>query len=397
MPLPIDTTRMARYRHQRVLNELQRLDCVGCVLFDPVNIRYATGTRNMHLFTMRNPARYALISPDGYTTVFEFAGAEHLPVGNPLVSEVRPAVTASYVASGGDLVGTAERWASEIADLVGGPGNGRRLAVESLPALCASALTRLGFELIDAQEALERARCIKSEDEINALRASVTVTEGGVAALAGRIAPGETEVAVWSELHRAVIAGNGDYVETRLLNSGPRTFPWYQEASDRVIGRNELVALDTDVVGVHGYYCDFSRTFFSGPGRPSVRQRNLYRLAWEQIQENIALLRPGLSFFEFADQARQTASPYYDYRYYLLAHGVGMTGEYPYLEHRGDRSTGSYDGVIQPGMTLSVESYVGDPHSGQGIKLEDQVLVTEQGIELMTRFPFDDALLSREV
>ena len=397
MPLPIDMTRMARYRHQRVLKELDYLDCVGCVLFDPVNIRYATGTRNMSLFTMRNPARYAVIRPGGHTTVFEFAGAEHLPAGNPLVSEVRPAVTVSYVASGGDLAATARHWAHEIADIVGGPGSGRRLAVESLPALSAGALTGLGFELIDAQEALERARCIKNEDEINTLRASAAVTEAGVAALAERIAPGETEVAVWSELHRAVIAGNGDYVETRLLNSGPHTFPWYREASDRVIGRNELVALDTDVVGVHGYYCDFSRTFFSGPGRPGARQRDLYRLAWEQVQANIAVLRPGLGFHEFADQARQAPAPYYDYRYYLLAHGVGMTGEYPYLEHRGDRGVGSYDGVIEPGMTLSVESYVGDPHSGQGVKLEDQVLITEHGVELMTRFPFDDALLAREV
>lgn len=394
----VSNKQLTQERHAKVVRELQRLDCVGCVLFDPINIRYATGTRNMTAFTMRNPARYAFIAPDGRTVLFEFAGAEHLALHNELLSEVRPAKTVSFVASGGDLVRTARCWAREIADLVNRDGIARpRLAVESLPALCAVELIALGFELVDAQPAIERARCIKTPAEINCLRASVEVTEHGVGALRDALEPGLTEVEVWAEFHRAVIAGNCDYVETRLFNSGPRTFPWYQEADERLIARDELVGLDTDVVGVCGYYCDFSRTFFSGPGRPTARQREIYRLAYEQVSENVALLRPGMSFFEFSESARIAPDPYYGYRYYLLAHGVGMTGEYPYIEHRGDRTPSSYDGVIRPGMTLSVESYIGDPRTGQGVKLEDQVLITEQGVEIMTRFPFDDALLSREV
>ena len=88
----------------------------------------------------------------------------------------------------------------------------------------------------------------------------------------------------------------------------------------------------------------------------------------------------------------------YAHRYYLLAHGTGLTGEYPYLVNDADYDSGAnYDGVIEPGMTLCIESFIGDDSGGEGVKLEQQVLVTETGIELMSTFPFEEALLGREL
>lgn len=104
-------------------------------------------------------------------------------------------------------------------------------------------------------------------------------------------------------LHQSVIAQNGDYVETRLLNAGERTNPWFQETTDNVIGVNELIALDTDVVGCHGYYSDFSRTFHSGAGKPTATQGELYKIAFEQVHHNMGILRPGMTFRDCADAA----------------------------------------------------------------------------------------------
>jgi Xaa-Pro dipeptidase len=128
-----------------------------------------------------------------------------------------------------------------------------------------------------------------------------------------------------------VIALGGDYVETRLLSSGERTNPWFQESGDRRMGANELVALDTDVVGCHGYYSDFSRTFHTGPDAPSRRQRELYKVAHEQVHHNLALLRAGLSFREYSERAWDIPERFVANRYYLSAHGCGMTGGYPFL------------------------------------------------------------------
>jgi Xaa-Pro aminopeptidase len=218
-------------------------------------------------------------------------------------------------------------------------------------------------------------------------------TEEGVTALRAAIEPGLTEAELWSVLHRSVISQNGDYIETRLLNAGPRTNPWFQETSENVIGPDELIALDTDVVGCHGYYSDFSRTFHSGPSAPTPEQRTLYRVAYEQLHHNMAILRPHMGFRDYAREAWDIPDRYYANRYYLSAHGVGMTGEYPYLYHQGDFPDAGYDGEILPGMTICVESYIGLDGGAEGVKLEEQVLVTESGTEVLSQFPFEERLL----
>ena len=65
--------------------------------------------------------------------------------------------------------------------------------------------------------------------------------------------PGITENALWAELHRGNIAGGGEWIECRLLASGPRTNPWFRESSMRVIERGDIVAFDTDLIGPYGY------------------------------------------------------------------------------------------------------------------------------------------------
>ncbi|KAA8909816.1 hypothetical protein TRICI_004349 [Trichomonascus ciferrii] len=71
-----------------------------------------------------------------------------------------------------------------------------------------------------------------------------------------------------------------------------------------------------------------------------------------------------------------------------------MTGEYPYLYHHGDFPDAGYDGIIEPGMVICVESYIGEQGGSQGIKLEQQVLITETGIEVSSNFPFEESLLN---
>lgn len=238
------------------------------------------------------------------------------------------------------------------------------------------------------------ARAIKSREEVKCIRSSLRATETAVGCLRAAIKPGQTENELWSILHQSVIAQNGDYCETRLLNSGARTNPWFQETGSKVIGENELIVLDTDVVGCHGYYSDFSRTFHAGPDKPTALQRELYRTAYDQVYHNMDVLKPGVSFREYAQGAWEIPQRFFDNRYYLFAHGVGMTGEHPYLYHRADYDQAGYDGIIEPGMTLCVESYIGEKDGSEGVKLEQQILITESGNQLMSKFPFEVDLLT---
>lgn len=400
MPSSITTTDLTGLygaRLERLRAEMAARDCGACVLLDPVNIRYATGARNMQVFMLRNPARYLFVPVHGPVILFEFEGCHHLAQGLPTIDEVRPAITVSYVASGSRLADNARRWGSDMAELARRYGGGGRIGIERTNHAAAAVLAAQGLEIVDAQEPVERARAVKVAEEIACIRASIAAAEDGVAHLREAMRPGLTENELWSTLHARIISQDCDYIETRLLSSGPRTNPWFQETGPRVIETGDLVALDTDVVGVHGYYADFSRTFRCGGGWPTPEQRRLYRLAYEQVHHNIDLLRPGMRFRELAQKAWRIPDEFAANRYFVLAHGVGMTGEYPYILHRQDFDASGYDGTIEPGMTLCVESYIGAEGGAEGVKLEDQVLVTETGVERLSSFPYDDDLLGREL
>jgi Xaa-Pro dipeptidase len=393
LPTDADLEAMRRYRLARVRAEMARLEIGACILSDPVNIRYSTDLRNMQVFTARNaPSRYLLLT-ESQVILFEFPGCAHLAHGCHALTDVRPALTASFVAAGSRIALQESRWASEMAstirELVGPAAS---VGLERLNAGAALALAREDFRIVDAQQPLELARSIKCTEEIACIRASLRMTEDAVDHMVAALRPGISENELWSYLHQRVIARGGDYCETRLLSSGQRTNPWFQETGPRTIAPNELVALDTDVVGCYGYYSDFSRTFHSGPGRPSPRQRALYRTALEQIDHNIGVLRPDLSFREYAERGWTIPEQYIANRYYISAHGCGMTGEYPYLYHRMDYPAAGYDGVLRTGMVICVESYIGESPGSDGVKLEQQCLITASGVEVLSRFPFERKL-----
>ena len=397
-PAP-DETALRLGRLTRLRAEMARLGFAALVLTDPHNVRYATGARNMMPFVLRNPARYVFVPLEGPVVLFEFAGCEHLERDNPAIDDIRVSTTVSYVARGPLLDETARAWAREIAALMRQhcPGE-TQIGLERIDARAVGCLAEKGFTILDAQVPAEMARSIKTPEEIACSKRSMVCVMAAEQALQDAVRPGITENELWAEFHRYVIANDGDYVETRLLSSGERTNPWFQETGARVIRAGELIAHDTDVIGPHGYYADFSRTFLCGDNRPSPEQRALYRLAHEQIQHNMALIKPGRTFREITEAAWTIPEPYYARRYYLMLHGIGATGEYPYIVYEADYDSGrDYDGVVEPNMTLCVESFIGHENGGEGVKLEQQVLVTETGVELMSTFPFDDRLLGREI
>ena len=357
MPPAPDETALRLGRLARLRAEMARLDYAALVLTDPHNVRYATGARNMMPFVLRNPARYVFVPLEGPVVLFEFAGCEHLERDNPAIDEIRVSTTVSYVARGPLLDETARVWAGEIAALMRQhcPGE-TRIGLERIDARAVGYLAEQGFTIPDAQAPAERARSIKTPEEIVCSKRSMACVMAAERALEKAIRPGITENALWAEFHRHVIANDGDYVETRLLSSGERTNPWFQETGPRVIRDGDLVAHDTDVIGPHGYYADFSRTFLCGEDRPTPEQRTLYRLALDQIQHNMALIKPGRTFREITEAAWTMPALYYARRYYLMIHGIGMTGEYPYIVYDQGPEGPPLQPITTPGRTTMASS-----------------------------------------
>lgn len=390
----VDMVRLRAYRLQRVQEQLQQHDYAAAVLYDPMNIRYASGSRNMAVWTSHAPARYLLVPAQGKCILFDFHNSEHLSADLETIVEVRRARGWYFFVGGSRSEERAEQWADMLVDALNEYElANQRIAFDRLDPYGLRAIERRGFSVHDGQEVCEIARSIKSADELICMNYALTVCDIGMARMREALRPGITENQLWAELHYANIQYGGEWIETRLLSSGGRTNPWFQESSDRIIRPGDLVSFDTDMVGPFGYCADVSRTFFCGPGKPSAEQKKLYALACEQIHRNMELIQPGISFHEYAEKAWVIPQPYRANRYSSVVHGIGLCDEWPIIGHAGD-DRANFPGELQTGMTVCVESYIGEEGGAEGVKLEQQVLVTETGYELLSTFPFEEELLN---
>ncbi|ESX98781.1 hypothetical protein X753_31035 [Mesorhizobium sp. LNJC399B00] len=390
----VDLTKLRRYRLDRLQSQLKKADCAAALLNDPINVRYATGTRNMAVWLLHNQGRYCFVPAEGDVTLFEYPSMNCLPMarGIEVIGDIRPAKAWSYFFAGEHQEDNCRAWADEIVKLFRTiAGENKRLAVDRLDPLGTNALEARGLSLSDGQALCEKARSIKSSEEITCMTIAMSACEIGMARMREALKPGISENQLWALLHHANIEFGGEWIETRLLSSGGRTNPWFQEASDRLIRPGDLVSFDTDMIGPFGYCCDVSRTFFCGPGQPTEEQRLLYSLAMEQIHHNLRLIVPGTAFREIGEKAWKVPQRYSAQRYASIAHGVGLSDEWPVISHR-DSGRAVQEGVLLPGMTICLESYIGEADGAEGVKLEQQVLVTETGHQLLSTFPFEDAL-----
>ena len=239
---------------------------------------------------------------------------------------------------------------------------------------------------------MELARLIKSDDELVAMRRSIFACERSIELMRNYFKPGVSEQELWGRFQMEAVSRGAEWIETRLLASGPRANPWYQECSSRPMQSGELMGFDTDLVGSYGYCTDMSRTWLCGDEKPSSEQKDIYTKAYDQIQMNMQSLKPGLTFQELTLNAKEY--PRNEYRHYsVLYHGVGMCDEFPAIPFSWELNENSFDGVLTPQMVLCVESYIGRRDGGPGVKLEEQVLITENGYELLTSYPFESDLL----
>ena len=387
--------RMRRTRLDRVVAQLRERDYAGVLCFDPVNIRYATDSTNMSVWTMHNPGRAAFVSADGYMVLWEFHGCAYMAEHLTLIDEIREGGAGFFYFVAGDKEDeAARRFAGQVDELLRTHGGGnRRLAVDTIEAPGLRALDALGIEVMPGMQLMEHARVIKGVDEINAMRCAIASCEIAVGAMHEQLRPGIAETELWSVLHAENIARGGEWIETRILTSGPRTNPWMQEAGPRIIESGDLVAFDTDMVGPYGMCADLSRTWFCGDGEPTSEQRRLYRVALEHISTNMELLRPGVSFSELTERGHRLPEEFVEQRYSLMMHGIGLCDEFPAIYYPQDFIPGAFDYVLEPGMTLCVEAYIGAVGGREGVKLEEQVLITDSGFEVLSSYPFEHSLM----
>lgn len=353
-----------------------------CVLTNPVSIRYATGYRGYASYQSRIPSAYVFVPASGPIVAHGAYGD-----GLPLIDVVRQAHAVSAFDAGLDLSRAADRFIADLERFLGDVGLGLNasIGIERTTPSGHRAFADVGFNVFDAEPTMELARSRKSDLEMVALRYAITVAEHAMTEMDKALVPGINENQLWSILHQINIVHDGDWIDGRMLCSGPRTNPWYQEASSRKIEAGDLVAFDSDMIGPHGYCADISRTFLCGDQGPSATQSDLYERARHELDHNTALLRVGASYAELSHSVLRHPDEFIPTRYACAFHGVGMSDEFPKIPYPDDWNAIGYDGQVGDGLVLAVESYVGAVRGTEGVKLEQMVQVTTDGVNLLSR------------
>ncbi len=384
----INFEELRSYRLNRVKKELEKKNLEACLLFDPVNIRYALDTTNMSIYNMHNLTRYCFIPLNGPVILYEYFNCEDQSSHLNLINEIRPAITWDYFSYGDQANEQLNKWIKEVKDLTNSYSkNSKKLAIDVINGPAVTALNKAGLEIVDAKSILEQARVIKSSEELKCMRAAIDVAEIGISKMRKELKAGMTEDELWSILHKTNIEHGGEWIECRILSSGERTNPWMQESSNKIIQSGEIVSFDTDMVGPYGYCADISRAFVEGH-KFNSEQKKIYQMAVEHIMHNADLIKPGLSFKEFTEKSWKLPEEYYGNRYSCMVHGIGLCDEWPMIRYPTDG--GQREGCFEKNMTVTVETYIGKVGGKEGVKLEQQYLVTDNKLELMSHHPLED-------
>jgi Xaa-Pro aminopeptidase len=389
LPGGVDPARLRAGRLARLQAAMREHGVEACLFFNPANIRYATGTSVMAVYSLATCCRCALVPAGGAPILFEHPNSMH--VSAKILSDVRPMLAWDFC--GAQAADLASRWAREIRAALSELGaTSSRLAVDRLDTPGFLALQREGIHVTDSGPITVDAREIKTPEEIELLGMNCRIAYAMLADFEAAIRPGVREYELLAVLADTLLRHEGEYLITRCCAAGRNTNPWTLEAGDRAIAPGDLVFVDTDAIGVEGYFADVSRTFLCGD-RPTPEQKEAYRVAHDCVAGMRELARPGITFAEFALKAPALPEKYRAQRYEVMAHQAGLEDEGPSILYPDDPNTPMPERELREGMVLCLECYTGEVGGTCGVKLEDQVLVTRGAPENLCPYPYDPRLL----
>ena len=385
----IDHDRLRSERLERLQTAMKKHDIAVALLYNAANIRYATGTDLMAVWTGSTLERYALVPAQGQPIMCEFRTAEH--TARRYVDTVHSAI--SWQWSGAATSATAQRWAQQVESLMRELGvAGEPLAIDKLDAPGFLALEEAGIKVVDAWPACADARRVKTPMEVEIFKINGVIGDAILTDFEQAIRPGIREIDLLAVLSESLLRHHGEFLFTRLVASGTNTNPWLQEATDKSVQPGDLIGVDTDANGYEGYVIDVSRTFLCGD-YASPEQKEAYRVAYDCVTGMVEMARPGISFEQFAREAPELPDAYKKGRYCSMAHPAGLEDESPGIPYLYDPGASAPDLELEENTVLCFECYAGKEGAPFGVKLEDQVLITATGCERLCTFGYEPKLL----
>jgi len=252
-------------------------------------------------------------------------------------------------------------------------------------------------EFVNGDHCVLDAQVIKNSEEIKCMRVSSQLATFAMNRAINKIDAGVRECEILAEAMHSLYSNGMEVPQCNLIvASGDGTAPLRRFASDKRIDWGELVFLDLGGC-FNGYFSDFTRTVIFG--KPSDQQKKIYQAVYGMMMAIQDTMKPGITNVEVNEAARKVVIDHgfggYDYLG-LLGHSIGVTGlTYPIVGEIA--ATGSENVTeLKPGMIFSMEPgiFIAGTPGGGGVRLEDTILITKDGNEVLTKIPYDEALLS---
>jgi Xaa-Pro aminopeptidase len=345
-------------RRDRLRKAIRKADAAALLVTDFTNVTYLTGFTGDDAYVLVHPRGEMILSDPRYTTQLgeECPGVE-LHIRRPGVAMLQAVVKVLKSAGIGRLAVEADSMSVGLRD---------RIAAKLLK-----------LEILPISGLVERLRQIKDKAEIGQIRLAVWYAEKAFGVIRATLRPEKTEKEVADELeHQLRLFGAKGSSFPSIVAVGPRAALPHATPTRRRIGESDFVLIDW---GAHEglYHSDLTRVLITG--RMSPKLERVYGVVLDAQTRAIAAIRPGRTAHDVDRVAREVIGRGGFGRYFGhgLGHGLGLS------VHEAPRLAAKNPTVLKPGMVVTVEPGIYLPGWG-GIRIEDDVLVTRKGCEVLT-------------
>jgi Xaa-Pro dipeptidase len=391
----VDFRRLHEYRLKRTRDAIADAGLGAVLVFDMNNIRYITST-HIGEWARDKVARFALLTPKGEPILWDFGSAAkvhrlHAPWLRPENSRAGMTGLRGSVAPEAGLSDDLARTVKEIMQEQGVAGEPLGVDIAELPMIFA--LQKCGLKVVDGQQAMLDARQIKSKDEITLLSMAAAMVDGVYQTIFEALKPGIRENELVAIANKQLYDMGSDDVEAINAVSGERGYPHPHVFSDRLIRPGDQAFFDI-IQSFNGYRTCYYRTF--NVGRATQSQRDAYKQAREWIDASIELVKPGVSTDQIARVWPKAQDFGFDSEMEAFAlqfgHGLGVAlHERPIIS----RLNSLKDPVeIKEGMVFALETYCPADDGHSAARIEEELVVTAKGHEVITLFPAEELMIA---
>ena len=391
----VNPERLRNYRFERVRNALEASDLGALLVFDFNNIRYVTST-HIGEWARDKMTRFALLTRGGEPHLWDFgSAAKHHRLYCPWLppENIRGGMIGlrgAVAPEAGLFTGAAK----EIAEILRAEGVADMpIGVDLVEPPMLAALEAENITVHDGQQTMLDAREVKSADEIMLLNMACAMVDGAYQLIAERLKPGVRESQLVAEVTKALFDMGSEHVDNINAVSGERCSPHPHVFSDRLIRPGDQAFFDI-IQTFTGYKTCYYRTF--AVGSASDAQRDAYKRAREWIDKSIELMKPGVMTDRVASVWPKAQEFGFDSEMECFGlqfgHGVGLfLHERPIISRLNSLE---HPIELKEGMVIALETYCPAKDGYSAARIEEEVVVTADGPQVITRFPSQELFVA---